>query len=70
MLILKRKQGERIRINDDLVIIVGRIDRNAVLIGIEAPRGVNIQREEIYLAKQIADKHTPVEGTTHAISHN
>lgn len=47
MLVLSRQAGERILIGDDVAITVVRIGPNSVRIGIEAPRSVNIVREEI-----------------------
>ncbi len=47
MLVLSRKPGERIMIGDDIAITIVRIGPNAVRIGIEAPRDMNIVREEL-----------------------
>ncbi len=47
MLVLSRKTGERIMIGDQVVITVVRIGPNNVRIGIEAPRDMNIVREEL-----------------------
>jgi carbon storage regulator len=47
MLVLSRKAGERILIGDDVAITVVRIGPNSVRIGIEAPRAMNIVREEL-----------------------
>lgn len=47
MLSLTRKQGERILIGDDIVITVYRIGPNTVRLGIDAPKELNIVREEI-----------------------
>ncbi len=47
MLVLSRKQGQSIKLGSDVRITVVRIDRNNVRIGIEAPDGVSIYREEI-----------------------
>lgn len=48
MLVLSRKQGEKIIIGDNIVITVVRVDHNQVRIGIEAPVDVGVFREEIY----------------------
>ena len=48
MLILTRKVGESIRIGDDIVIKVVSMDNKHVKIGIDAPREVSVNREEIY----------------------
>jgi carbon storage regulator len=47
MLVLSRKIGERVLVGDKVVITVVRIGPNAVRLGIEAPKDVNIVREEI-----------------------
>ena len=47
MLVLSRKPGERIMIGDEIAITIVRIGPNAVRVGIEAPRDVNIVREEL-----------------------
>lgn len=47
MLVLTRRQGERINIGPDIVITVTEIDRGKCRIGIEAPKGVQIWRSEL-----------------------
>ena len=48
MLILTRRAGESIMLDDDTRITVLAINRSQVRIGIDAPKDVSIQREEIY----------------------
>lgn len=48
MLVLTRKSGEAIRIGDDITIRVIRLHRNQVQIGIDAPQGIPVYRQEIY----------------------
>lgn len=50
MLVLTRKPGERILIGDDIVITVLDARGDGGRIGIDAPRGVKIQRDEIVRA--------------------
>jgi len=50
MLVLTRKVGERILIGDDIVVTVLDSRGDGVRIGIDAPRGVKIQREEVVRA--------------------
>ncbi|GAB3044215.1 hypothetical protein GCM10027052_28090 [Parafrigoribacterium mesophilum] len=50
MLVLTRKTGEKILIGDDVVITVLDVRRDGVRIGIEAPNGVKIQRDEVVRA--------------------
>jgi carbon storage regulator len=49
MLVLTRKAGERILVGDKIVITVVRIGPMAIRLGIEAPIGENIVREELLL---------------------
>lgn len=48
MLVLTRKKGERIRINDDIVIELLEIKGSIVKLGLTAPAEHVIHREEIY----------------------
>ncbi len=48
MLILTRKENEKILIDEDIEISVVEIKGNKVKIGIEAPDEVEILREEVY----------------------
>ena len=48
MLILTRRPGETIRINDDVSITVLAVKGTQIRLGIEAPKGVSVHREEIY----------------------
>ena len=50
MLVLTRKPGEKILLGDDIVITVLDSRGDSVRIGIEAPRGVKIQRDEVVRA--------------------
>lgn len=46
MLVLSRKFHEKIRIGDDIVVTIVEIGRGKVRLGFEAPRSVEIHREE------------------------
>jgi carbon storage regulator len=48
MLILTRRIGENVRIGDDVVVAVLGVKGNQVRIGINAPKGVAVHREEVY----------------------
>jgi len=47
MLVLSRKSGERIVIDNNITIVVNRISGNRVTLGIEAPSDVHILRGEL-----------------------
>ena len=47
MLVLSRQVGERILIGEDVAITIVRIGPKSVRIGIDAPKSMNIVREEL-----------------------
>ncbi|MCU0712402.1 MAG: carbon storage regulator [Pirellula sp.] len=47
MLVLSRKEGERIQIGDNITLVVSKVSGNRVTIGIEAPRDVKVVRGEL-----------------------
>lgn len=52
MMIMRRREGERILIGNDIVIHITQIGRSKVRIGIEAPREIEIVAEEVQRVKQ------------------
>jgi len=60
MLVLTRKAGERIVIADNVVVEVLEVQGNRVRIGIQAPQGVTILREELLIGKPEQKKGTDV----------
>ncbi|MFJ4056539.1 carbon storage regulator CsrA [Pseudomonas sp. NPDC089743] len=48
MLILTRRVGESIRINDDITVTVLGVNGMQVRLGVEAPEEVAVHRQEIY----------------------
>lgn len=48
MLVLSRKSQERIRIGDNIIVTVVRIDEDKVRLGIDAPKDVPVNREEVH----------------------
>jgi len=52
MLVLTRKLGESIAIDDHIKIRIVQIKGKQVRIGIEAPKDTKIHREEVYMAIQ------------------
>jgi carbon storage regulator len=47
MLVLSRKQNERIRVGDSVVVTVVRVSGDKVRIGIQAPPHVRVLRDEL-----------------------
>ncbi|WP_282876560.1 carbon storage regulator CsrA [Pseudomonas peli] len=48
MLILTRKSGETLCIGDDISVTIVAINGNQVRIAIDAPKSVDVHREEVY----------------------
>ena len=49
MLVLSRKQGESIRIADQITVTIVELSRGRVRVGISAPLNVPVHREEVVL---------------------
>jgi len=60
MLVLSRKLGEKIYINDNICITVVDIDRGKIRLGIEAPREVPIFRKELLESPAKPQVDTPI----------
>ena len=50
MLILTRKEGEAIRIGDNIRVVLVQLKGNQVRLGIECPNSIRVLREELYQA--------------------
>ena len=64
MLVLSRKPGEKILVGENVTITIVRIGPNTVRLGIEAPRDMNIVREELCSGVAPVDQngHAPDNG--------
>jgi carbon storage regulator len=47
MLVISRKPGESLRIGDNIRLVIVRLHKDRVRVGIEAPHHVHIAREEL-----------------------
>lgn len=52
MLVLSRRKSEVIKIGDDIRIMIIKIGPNSVRVGIDAPRSMNVVREELVIDKE------------------
>ena len=50
MLVLSRHKDQKIRIGDDIEVIVVQIRGDKVRLGVKAPPSVKVHREEVYQA--------------------
>lgn len=62
MLILTRKPGESLVINDNIRLTVLGVRGNQVRIGVSAPRDVTVHRQEVYERIQEDDKDSDTSG--------
>ncbi|USB35147.1 carbon storage regulator CsrA [Paenibacillus sp. YPG26] len=58
MLVLSRKKGESIVIQDNIEITVLGVEGDTVRIGISAPKQVDIFRKEVYLSIKEANRES------------
>jgi carbon storage regulator len=66
MLVLTRKLGESIAIDDHIKIRVVQIKGKQVRLGIEAPKDTKIHREEVYQAIQNQNQESATTATDSA----
>lgn len=69
MLVLSRKRFEGLQIGDNIKITVVKIDRNGVRLGIEAPEGVTILREELLLDAEDRSARQAWDASTSPVAH-
>lgn len=62
MLVLTRKCGQNLIINDNITVRILEIRGGQVKLGIVAPQNVSVRREEVYLAIKEANLQAAVTG--------
>jgi len=70
MLVLTRRAGESVMIGDDVVITVLEARGDVIRLGIQAPRDVQVHREEVYRELQRANREaaSPSDVAVHALT--
>lgn len=58
MLVLSRKKGETIIIQDQIELTILSVDGDTVKVGISAPKHVDIFRKEIYISIQESNRES------------
>lgn len=59
MLVLSRKKNEKIIINENITVMIVEIKGDKVRLGIEAPREMRVDRDEVYQAIKRAAEQDP-----------
>jgi carbon storage regulator len=71
MLVLTRKKGESIVIQDQIELTILSVEGDTVKVGISAPKHVDIFRKEVYLSIQEANRESvaPIQTDLNALIH-
>ncbi len=64
MLVLSRREGESIVIGNDIVVTVLEVRAGQIRIGIDAPRDLQVHRQEIYNQVMAANKEAVASADT------
>ncbi|ULO07951.1 carbon storage regulator CsrA [Paenibacillus sp. 19GGS1-52] len=64
MLVLTRKKGESIIIQDNIEITILSVDGDSIRVGISAPKHVDIFRQEVYLSIKESNEESATSSTT------
>lgn len=64
MLVLSRKKGESIIIQDNIEVTIISVEGDTVRVGISAPKQVDIFRKEVYLSIQEANRESAAPAQT------
>ena len=70
MLVLTRRAGESVMIGNDVIITVLEARGDVIRLGIQAPRDVQVHREEVYRELKAANQEaaSPTEDEVQAVS--
>jgi carbon storage regulator len=70
MLVLTRRAGESVMIGDTVTITVLEARGDVIRLGIQAPRDVQVHREEVYRELQAANREaaSPTEDAVQAVT--
>jgi carbon storage regulator len=70
MLVLTRRAGESVMIGDDVVITVLEARGDVIRLGINAPRDVQVHREEVWRELQAVNREaaSPTEDAVQAVN--
>lgn len=67
MLVLTRKKGQKLIINDNIEIVILETKGDSIKVGIKAPKNVSIFREEVYEEIKKANQQSIKESSTNEL---
>lgn len=62
MLVLSRREGESVVIGNDIVVTVLEVRGGQIRLGVEAPRSLQVHREEIF--REVSEANRTAMGST------
>jgi carbon storage regulator len=70
VLVLTRRAGESVIVGDDVVITVLEVRGDVIRLGVQAPRSVQVHREEVYRELQRANREaaSPSDSAVRAVT--
>ncbi len=70
MLVLTRRAGESVMIGDEVIITVLEARGDVIRLGIQAPRDIQVHREEVYRELRTANQEaaSPTEDAVEAVA--
>ena len=68
MLIVARRKGQRIKIGENIEVIVTEVSRGEVRLGIIAPKTVSVVREEVQRAVEEANRASAASSIVEAVA--
>lgn len=60
MLVITRKAGEAVILNDNIEVVVVSVEGNQIRLGFNAPAAIAIHRKEVYERIQLANREAAV----------
>jgi carbon storage regulator len=70
MLVLTRRAGESVMIGNDVIITVLEARGDVIRLGIQAPRDIQVHREEVYRELQVSNREaaSPADDAVEAVA--
>lgn len=71
MLVLTRRPGESVMVGEDVVVTVLEVRGEVIRLGIQAPRSIQVHREEVFRELQAANREaaSPKDSAVQELAH-